>query len=245
MEGRDAEGSPPCHYLTGWQTLTQDRKQTHNPHTAERTKPLKSKLSSERPCFTISLLVEPQPRSLCGEAALTTHKDSSFLGPAGPQLSSKCVGLLPNPSPAFPQSSASWRANWVPWCSWFNHTPVSSVPHPRSHVLLSLLLSIFVPWGNAACLMKSARSPAPQASLIRLLCYDKLLNNIIYFSWDIAREGYVSLPAETGSMMDETSGNIILADCLSFNIKHTVSGLVLSFSATWSPVRLKSFLWCN
>lgn len=41
---------------------------------------------------------------------------------------SKCVGLLPNPSPAFPQSSASRRANWVPWCSQFNHTPVSSVP---------------------------------------------------------------------------------------------------------------------
>lgn len=86
---------------------------------------------------------------------------------------------------------------------------------------LWMSLNIFLPWGIAACLMKSANLPAPQASLIRNLWHDKLLNNTIYFSWDIAREGYVSLPAETSSTMGETSGNILLAGCLGFNIKHT------------------------
>lgn len=73
----------------------------HDPHTAERAKPLKSKISSERPCFTISLLMEPQLQSLCSEAALTTHKDSSFLGPSGPQLSIKMCRATAKPFSCF------------------------------------------------------------------------------------------------------------------------------------------------
>ena len=112
---------------------------------------------------------------------------------------------------------------------------------------LQIPLNIFLPQGIAVCLMKSASLPTPQASLIKHLWYDKLLNNITYFPRDIAREGYVSLPAETSSMMDETSGNIILASYLSFNIKHTCVWAGPEFFSNLNSCKdiLISLLWCN
>lgn len=112
---------------------------------------------------------------------------------------------------------------------------------------LQIYLNVFLPWGIATCLMKSANLPASQASLIRNLWYDKLLNNTIYFSWDIAREGYASLPAETSSIISETSGNIILAGCLSFNIKLTCIWAGPDFFSNLNSCEdiLTFILWCN
>jgi len=87
------------------------------------------------PC---SLLVEPQLQSLCGKAALTTYQHSSFPDPAHLQLSSKCVGLLPNPSPAFPQKAAEQAGGHAAAAS---ATLLSALClSPCSHLLLSLPL---------------------------------------------------------------------------------------------------------
>lgn len=112
---------------------------------------------------------------------------------------------------------------------------------------LQIYLNIFHPWGIATCLMKSTNFPACQASLIGNLWYDKLLKNSIYFSWDIARQGYVSHPVETSSTMGETSGNIILACCLTFNIKLTSIWAGPDFFSNLNSCKdiLIFILWCN
>lgn len=195
------------------------------------------------------------------------YQDPCFPDPEGLCLSSKCAGLLPNPS-AFSDIPPSRRANWELFqphlcqlCTSAHAVTCFLGPSGDTNLKsggtgmqvslrlynLQISLYIFLPRGTAACLMKSANLPAPQASLIRHLWYDKLLNNIIYFPWDIAREGYVSLPAETSSMMDETSGNIILAGCLSFNMKHTCVWVGPEFFSNPNSCKeiLISFLWCN
>lgn len=110
------------------------------------------------------------------QAALTTHQHSSFPDPAGLRFSSKCVRLLPNPSPAFPWSSASRRANWVPCCSCFNHTPVSSVPQsvqPCATFSASLekpFYSLVVQGCRSACTYIICRYPSTFFFLGALQC---------------------------------------------------------------------------
>lgn len=245
---------------------------SHAPHTGERTKTLRWEISSEGPRFTVlSSGRVPTPVTVwwgcsCHTPALQFPGSSRSL-----VVFKMMYRATANPFSCFPTVFCKQESKLGAMLAAASATLLSALClSPCSHLLLSLplwrnrstvlwykvslhlynlqiSLNIFLPQGIAACLMKSANLPAPQASLIRHLWYDKLLNNIIYFSWDIAREGYVSRPAETSSMMDETSGNIILAGCLSFNIKHTCVWAGPEFFSNLNSCKdiLISLLWCN
>lgn len=111
-ESEDGGASPPlcCHYLLVAGRSSHSQARTRDRHvlsTQQRGPSLwDGKALQKDHVSSCSLLVEPQPQSPRGEAALATCQHSSYLDPAGLWLSSKCVGLLPNPFPAFPQSSA-------------------------------------------------------------------------------------------------------------------------------------------
>lgn len=117
--GRRGLFSPLLLPPSGWRELIPSvrTRNRHMLHTQQKEQALEWQCLQKDHFSPLSLLVEAQIQSPCGEAALMTHQHSSFPDPTGVWLSSKCIGLLPNPSPAFPHPSASRRANWVPCCS--------------------------------------------------------------------------------------------------------------------------------
>lgn len=158
----------------------------------------------------ISLILSwwsPSPTH-CAMRLLSPHTTTSFC-----QIDQ--VYLLRNNSPAFHdllqagEKSKSTMLqllqphSWQLWVSvhadvcyllcppWDTILQYSNGPRMQDSLHLcnfQISLNIFLPLGIATCLMKSSNLPVSQASLIRNLWYDKLLNNTIYFSWDIARE---------------------------------------------------------